>query len=65
MHELSESTKRLIDSGSLLAAAAAGATRALTLADWALVVTIAAGVLSIAWQAMRFYDRFKYGRRAD
>jgi hypothetical protein len=47
-----------------LLAAAAGAG-AVTLADWALIVTIAAGLLSAAWQLVRFYDRIKYGRAAD
>jgi hypothetical protein len=61
MHELSESTKRLIDAASAAAVAAASGTAALTLSDWALLVTILAGLLSAAWQLMRFYDRWKYG----
>jgi hypothetical protein len=65
MHELSEHTKRIIDAGSAAVVAAAAGTSALTLADWALIVTIFAGLLSASWQIMRFYDRFKYGRRAD
>jgi hypothetical protein len=36
-----------------------------TLSDWALIVTIIAGLLSAAWQLVRFYDRIKYGRAAD
>ena len=64
MHDLSESTKRLLDAGSLATAAAAGAAQAITLSDVALVVTILAGLLSAAWTAMRFYDRLKYGRGA-
>lgn len=65
MHELSEQTKRLIDAGSAAAIAAAAGVGAMTLSDWALVVTIIAGLLSVAWQIMRFYDRFKYGRLVD
>jgi hypothetical protein len=65
MHELSESTKRLLDYGSLALTGLAGATRAVTLSEAALIVTIAAGLLSAAWQLVRFYDRIKYGRAAD
>lgn len=61
MHELSESTKRLIDAASAAALGAAASAGALTLSDWALLVTIFAGLLSAGWQLMRFYDRFKYG----
>jgi hypothetical protein len=65
MHELSEHTKRAIDLVSPVLTGAAAATAALTLQQLALVVTIATGLLSAAWYVMRFYDRFKYGRRAD
>lgn len=65
MHELNEQTKRLIDAASAAFVAAAAGTSAMTLADWALIVTIIAGLLSAGWQVMRFYDRFKFGRRAD
>jgi hypothetical protein len=61
MHELSEQTKRVIDAGSSMTLAAAAGVGALTLSDWALLVTIFAGLLSAAWQLMRFYDRLKYG----
>jgi hypothetical protein len=64
MHELNESTKRLIDAGSAAALAGAAGVGALTLSDWALLVTIFAGLLSSAWQIMRFYDRWKSGASA-
>jgi hypothetical protein len=64
MHELSEQTKRLIDLCAFGLTGFAGAVQAVSLSDVALVVTIAAGLLSAAWTAMRFYDRIRYGRGA-
>jgi hypothetical protein len=58
MHDLSETTKRVLDivTGLFFAAAA------VTLHQVAVVVTIIAGVVSIACGAVRLYDRYKYGR---
>ncbi len=56
MHELSEFTKRNIDVGSAAFVAAAARTRALMLADWALIVTIIATLPNALWTAMRIHD---------
>lgn len=61
LQSLSHETKRLIDISGLSTTAAAGAVAALTLADWALITTIAAAVFNALWQLMKFYDRFRYG----
>lgn len=61
MHELSESTKRIIDVLATGATAAAAGTAALTLADWALVVTIVAGLLNCVWTAMRIFGGARRG----
>ncbi|MGE5563112.1 MAG: hypothetical protein ACM3ZV_07350 [Bacillota bacterium] len=56
MHEISESTKRVIDAIALVLMGVAGS---LTLANIALVVSIIGGLLSIAWHVVRFYDRHR------
>jgi hypothetical protein len=59
MHDLSETTKRILDicAGLFFAAAA------VTLNQVAVVVTIAAGVVSIACGTVRLLDRLRYGPR--
>ena len=65
VHDLSESTKRIIDAvPPLLTAAAAGASR-VSLNDVAVIVTIVVGLLSAAWYIVRFHDRIKYGRSPE
>lgn len=61
IHDLSESSKRLID---LIAWVFAGVA-ALSLAQTALIVTIAAGLASFILAAVRIYDRFRYGRGGE
>jgi len=61
LNSLSSETKRLIDISGMGATAAAASVASLTLADWALIATIAAAAFSALWQLMRFYDRFRYG----
>jgi ABC-type transport system involved in cytochrome c biogenesis permease subunit len=60
LHELSEPTKRVLDM-----TAAAGAVTAVTLSQAALMVSILAGLLSIAWYSIRIFDRLKHGRSDD
>lgn len=61
MHELNESTKRIIDVLLMSVTAAAAGASALTLADWALIVTIVVGVLNGIWTAIRIYRGLKHG----
>jgi MFS superfamily sulfate permease-like transporter len=58
MHDLSEHGKRFIDIGAWLFAGVA----AVSLAQTALIITILAGLVSIALGAIRLHDRIKYGR---
>jgi hypothetical protein len=60
LHELSEPSKRFLD-----LTAAAGAVTAITLSQAALVVSIIAGLLSIAWYSIRIFDRLKGGSSSD
>jgi hypothetical protein len=61
MHELSEPTKRVIDIAGAIITALAGAVSAITLADVALLVTIAVGLLQGFWIAMRIRNGLKNG----
>lgn len=61
-HDWSEHTKRVLDFVTPLSTAAVGGFAAITLNQVAVCVTIAAGLMSIAWYAVRLHDRFKYGR---
>jgi hypothetical protein len=56
VHELTESTKRVIDAAAFIMF---GVAASLTLANIALVVSIAAGLFSIAWHISRFWDRHR------
>ena len=59
-HDLSEGTKRVLDfAGALSAVAAIG------LSQVALIVSIIAGLMSIAWYAVRLYDRFRHGEAGE
>ena len=60
LHDLPEATKRALD-----LAAAAGAATAITLSQAALVVSIIAGLLSIAWYSIRIVDRLRNGPSSD
>ena len=61
LHELSESAKAAIDKYTVYSSATAGAIAAATLSQAALVISCIAGLLTIAWYCVRFYDRFKHG----
>lgn len=56
-HDWSEHTKRALD-----VLAALGSVTAIGLSQIAALVSIAAGLMSIAWLGVRMYDRFRYGR---
>jgi hypothetical protein len=60
MHELSESTKRVLDFGAMTL----GVITAVSLNQVAVAVTIVAGLISAAVGSFRLYDRIKYGRGA-
>ena len=55
-HDLSDHTKRALD-----VLAALGSVTAIGLSQVAAMVSIAAGLMSIAWLGVRMYDRFRYG----
>lgn len=59
-HDWSEHTKRVFD---VLGAVSAFA--AISLSSVALAVSIAAGLMSILWYAIRIYDRLKTGRAGE
>lgn len=58
MHDLSETTKRILD---LVTAALAGFA-ALTINDVAVILTVVATAVSIICGGIRIYDRLRYGR---
>lgn len=60
LHDWSEHTKRALD-----LAAAAGAVTAISLSQVALVVSIIAGIMSIAWYGIRIADRLRNGSSSD
>lgn len=60
LHDMGEHTKRALDF-----AAGIGAVTAISLSQAAAIISILAGLASIAWVAMRFYDRLKYGRGSN
>ena len=59
-HDLNEHTKRVLDFAGALSAVAA-----ISLSQVALLVSIVAGLLSIAWYGIRIYDRFRTGRAGE
>ena len=59
-HDLNEHTKRVLDFAGALSAVAA-----ISLSQVALLVSIVAGLLSIAWYAVRLWDRFRTGRAGE
>ena len=61
MHELSETSRRILDGATLTCASLA---TVLTLNRIAVMVTIGAGIISMLCGAVRLYDRFKAGRSA-
>lgn len=60
LHDLNEHTKRALD-----VAGAVSAVAAISLSQVALMVSIVAGLLSIAWYGIRIFDRLKSGAAND
>jgi hypothetical protein len=56
-HEWNEHTKRLLD-----VIAGVASVTAIGLSQVAAMVSIVAGLMSIAWLGIRIFDRLKYGR---